>query len=829
MAEGMFQVWPKTGSEKPTRSYLKLGSMEEHKDFILAQREAGRKHEEIIDALRTERGVTLPLYKLKRLLDQWGNCGKNLTKSRQVCIRNGIQKRQQLGKQNHKVILQGPRRGISRRVREITQEEIDEIMGRSPGFFKSVKLNPKETVPIFSTPTPRDEPEAISESVMSLSDIMDTEEEIPGYIPSESCLPVEKDSDGMEVVDMCEDGIPGGDGNGDRDDSDEDVGGVADDYLASDSHPARYTHWTEEWGIVEAEGKPEDPEQVAETFISLGLEIKDEFVAAEEDNRLEPAPNFGDDDEEVRVVAEGLSEMYSTEEATGSWDSDASDTDELEGEGQGGCGCGVGIEHETALDKYACRNRCRLWDQIGWWKAEARRFLGDVAWVSEEYGVCLQRAADIVSREWEDNEDREPLPYHIYKQILAKDEESVSRCHDPVDGVDSALLCGILQDDFATMEETISGWILGESIKENFDSWVVHLPFVMGKFGPNHFFTAFCLDIAGDALSHLIYAGTAGVDEMHSNCMIASALCVYGSIGMATHELSLNVILNTSGVEQLGPELALAYNKAQENVRKMVVRRYGWTHPQTLRVHTNLASSMISSPALRQRGELMVFGILQTFKTQYRVYSKTTREYALDFSRGMGYLLFDLGRSDLIADFLMEPSHWERGTGNHPTFNCKHVIGKAYGNLGKHKESLQALFSCFNGYRDRYDVNHLYSQIQIAEIIKVMNQRGPVLYNYLDSVLEKLLRSLERNRKAESAVYKMLYDAKRRGGIDAEIYADILKPTSIDRPKTPDMGLFMYEQGLESWLAHRELPFETTLGGWVEEVNYADSEGELMD
>ncbi|KAJ6259178.1 hypothetical protein Dda_6076 [Drechslerella dactyloides] len=803
-------VWPETGPEKPKRSYLKLGDMEEHKSFILAKRGAGMKHEEIVDALKAERGLTLPIHKLKRLLDMWGACGKSLTKSRMLFIKNGIKERQQRGKQNHKVILSRPGRGDSREGRKITQEVIDEIMGRSPGFFKGVKLNPKETVAVFSTPTPRCGSAVIS---MTLPDI--TEEDMPDDVPSESCFPLEGEPGEM---DMDDDRAPGGNDNGGLDDSDENVGSIADDHPASNSRPVRYilVPWAEEWGLVEAEENTEDPDRLVETLINMGREATDTITATKEDSRLEPSPKLENDNEEVRkIVVEGLGQICSTEEATSSWDSCASDPEDSEGEDQGQCECGVGAEHETALDRYACLNRYYLWAEVDGWKAEAREFLGDVERMSAKRGVSLRTAADAVSREWEDYKDSEPLPYHIYKQILAEDEESVSGCHNPVEGVNGALLCGILQDNFATLVDAVRGLVPGDPTKGSFDEYVVHLPFVMAKFGPNHLLTALCLTATGDVLEDLVTAAVVA-DTKHFHYVYGAAFCVFNSIGMATCLLSLDCFLDSLDQEHLGPELALAFQKARSNTRKMIVQTYGRSHPKTLLIHARLVKDMFGSPTLRQRGEFVLFGILQTFKTQYQVYSNLMKSYALRCFGVIGEALLYLGRSDLIADSFMEPSHWEQNATIHPAVNCKHLIGVAYAELGKHKESLQALFSCLNGYRDRYDINHPYSQLQIAEIIKVMNQRGPVLYNCLDSIFEKLLRSLKMGGKTESRAYQTLYEARRRGGIDAERYADILALTS-NRPRTPDMGLLMYTQGLECWLAHKEVPFRTNLGGWVEE------------
>ncbi|KAF3180129.1 hypothetical protein TWF225_001824 [Orbilia oligospora] len=101
------------------------------------------------------------------------------------------------------------------------------------------------------------------------------------------------------------------------------------------------------------------------------------------------------------------------------------------------------------------------------------------------------------------------------------------------------------------------------------------------------------------------------------------------------------------------------------------------------------------------------------------------------------------------------------------------------------------------------------------EITRGIDLQGPVLYNYLDSTLDKLLQSFERAGKAKSRAYQELWKTRKRGGFDLEGYANILAHSGNSHSQD-----YWYSQGLQSWLFHQDqdLRFGANNGGWVEEI-----------
>ncbi|KAF3915782.1 hypothetical protein ABW20_dc0109797 [Dactylellina cionopaga] len=111
-----------------------------------------------------------------------------------------------------------------------------------------------------------------------------------------------------------------------------------------------------------------------------------------------------------------------------------------------------------------------------------------------------------------------------------------------------------------------------------------------------------------------------------------------------------------------------------------------------------------------------------------------------------------------------------------------------------------------------------------------MDERGPILYNHLQSSFDKLLRSLEAAGKAKGGTYQELCRARKRCGINAREYVDILTLRSARaRSKTPDLQDFWYSRSLECCLSHQDEPFVTNEGGWVEEIDYLDGLEGMVD
>ncbi|KAK6524035.1 hypothetical protein TWF694_005702 [Orbilia ellipsospora] len=153
------------GPGQGLRSYLKVEKLEAHKDFILEKRNAGAKHKDIITALRVEKGILLKPYHLKRVLKVWNVSNKNLTIRRKLCVRNGIQERLVHNKP-------APRVWFKRSGRELTQAEMDGIVGAADDVFQGVMPSPAGGDIILSTPTP-DRSENIDENGNDDLDIPD--------------------------------------------------------------------------------------------------------------------------------------------------------------------------------------------------------------------------------------------------------------------------------------------------------------------------------------------------------------------------------------------------------------------------------------------------------------------------------------------------------------------------------------------------------------------------------------------------------------------------------------------------------------------------------
>ncbi|KAF3189575.1 hypothetical protein TWF225_002719 [Orbilia oligospora] len=103
-----------------------------------------------------------------------------------------------------------------------------------------------------------------------------------------------------------------------------------------------------------------------------------------------------------------------------------------------------------------------------------------------------------------------------------------------------------------------------------------------------------------------------------------------------------------------------------------------------------------------------------------------------------------------------------------------------------------------------------------------MDMRGPILYFDLGAAFDSLSENLQRVEKTEGPAYRELYKAMKRSGIDTQEYIDILTVRPAERSRTSDLQDFMYTKGLESWLAHQDIPFGTNSGGFVGDIDYAN-------
>ncbi|KAF3087302.1 hypothetical protein TWF102_010596 [Orbilia oligospora] len=607
----------------PTRSYLKAEDLEAHKDFIQGLHKAGRTQKDIVKELKSQRGIDLPINKLK------------LT---------------------HKVILK-------RSKKEIPKEEVIDIMRSTLKYSQSVNSSPRKL--IFSIITPNAVLESDQERIAEISGDIETMNRFP--------------------------------------------------------EPDTEPKWEGEEEGEQEEMNNEALEDLAATFIRLGLENQNALIAAPEDHAASPSKTEEDKDKELEeVISAGFSQLYPTDDpeipseshqAASTGDSNAVVQDRHDGVAEAVISPAPDAqEHGSPLTRYA-----------------------QVKLVVEGRCISPAKAAEIVRLEWEDRNGQEPLLYHIHKQILAfhqaGEEEEMHMTpgiteseSESIADVDANLLCQILEDNFAALIEAASKLPPDSWSLVMFKSWTVHMLFIISKYGLCHYFTARALNVAKDVLNDLIGARRAG------EIINLSLLCVFDRIGIGTHHFALDCWLLEFNLELEHPELISGAKKAYENKKRLLLKKHGQSHLKTLRFFTDLAYEMVHSkvPETRQRGELLAFGIIQTLRATYRVYSS----YTMEITRGI----------DL---------------------------------------------------------------------------RGPVLYNYLDSTLDKLLQSFERAGKAKSCAYQELWKARKRGGFDLEGYANILAHSGNSHSQD-----YWYSQCLQSWLFHQDqdLRFGANNGGWVEEI-----------
>ncbi|KAK6343487.1 hypothetical protein TWF730_011077 [Orbilia blumenaviensis] len=896
MSNVVFRPWSQDSSYT---SYLKIGDMEQYKEFILSMRKNGKMQKEILEALKGK-GVELTDYRLKRLLDQWGASKNNMTKKCQMGIRFKIEKRRREDeKKAHKVVMK-------RSKRVLTEEEINEIMARSPGYFKGVKPNSQDTF-VISTPTPKggrvfpEDSFLFSENVQGGYDKLGDGQlqpslpfdDAPGEMDIErggevdSCdalasdemmidpyHDIADDSDRLRsngtgcqlvpnnvpIVNLPMEQREGGAGAGqegekyttdrreeemeqnltdpedDNTDSDDDItdpeyditgaeediidyeeedgrgpgSDSGEEYQEDDTTDSEGGDWEDDG--TDFEDDMELVDDVVEFYVNEGRKHKDEYGSATAGGHLiaEAEPE-GSVEELKEVISSGLKGVLLR-------DAGAEPSESIGGgikvhaRGESGHDRGaMGAEEETALGRYARKRRYLFWEQVKRWKREAKSFLGEVTWLSKKRGVSLEKAADIVSRQWENtgNPYDERLPYHIYEQILGEeydeDEDegtlSVLAGNSNVEGVDNNYLCQILETNFTRLERAARRRPPEDIDRLNFDRRVVHVPFILRKFGSNHFFAANALNWAGTMSKSLI-----GDFEL-GDVLQVSALCAYNSTGTATLQDALGCVYSVDNLEG-GHGLAVAADKARNDMPRALVQRYGRDHPKTLHFLSRLAY-IYWDEGFQARSKLMVYGIVKTIERSYPIYPTHLKNSIKSCWGQLGDLLVLLGRSDLAARFLPEPSSWEGKPGVAeaavPTGTCTYILGDAYANLGKYTQSLRALLSCWNGHSSKMGMDHPQSLQQIQLITKVMNLRGPQLYLSLDSTLTGILESMRKAGRAQNPVYRELRKAVKGGGFETQEYENIVAQLSAPRSRTPDLGDFMYSQGLECWLAHQDI------------------------
>ncbi|KAK6358776.1 hypothetical protein TWF730_008095 [Orbilia blumenaviensis] len=828
---------------EPPRGYLKLQDMK-HKDYIIAKHRAGVKQKDIIKALKEEKGFILPLYKLKRMLNKWGVNGQNLTKRRKQDIHAQIELRRQLGKQTHQVVLK-------RSGKSITNEQMNAIMNTSIGFPVGAGTTAGSGSPAFLALTPRvesleSEGNGTQGSGVSprFPENMDTGNNSGGSLPANTVMGNDSGDDILENMDMESDSgdslpedmdtesDPGGgllesgflnaetmDGTGLETYNN---GGMLENTAVTDCDSPQYLDDldVESGDTTDWDEFPDSPEKVADIFINLGRRGT-EATAVDDEDDMESINQSEYDDEELReIVSAGFSKLCPTEtQPTPSLDDGV---DVMPNEAQ----------EDTSLSKY----QPAPWSEIDDWKEEARDFVAEVEFLTEAQGIPLSQAIRTVISQWEETKAgetkvREPLPYHIYKQILGEGQETLVTT---VDGVDKDLLRSTIEDNFVALERIAREAPTGSKFKYRFNAHAVHLPFLLSEYGVNHFFVAWALDLTADTLMETLSDGAWA--NLFNNC----AFLIYESISMGTHTLAMDVWALIS--PKTPSKVAIALNKARDKVRSTIIKKYRWDHMKTLYLHVRIANEMYYSRELQKgAGELMAYGL---FKILVQIYTKfpismkgkgwtlSQEIEILQCFGALGDILLGSGEySNVVVKYLVEPSVWgKRSTYLHsvdPMASCMHVIGRAYAKIGKLKESLRELMACLEIYRHKgsFGLDHEYWVQQIDQITEVMSLRGPILYETLDSNFYKLPGLFEAARKARRRYQQELYQAGHRemgdDHIDAEEYGRILARRASKRLATPelaDMQTSMYFEGLECWLYSQGNISSASDRGWVEEI-----------
>ncbi|TGJ64848.1 hypothetical protein EYR41_008858 [Orbilia oligospora] len=665
MDDGIFQTWP----QKPKcQRYLKLKNIADHKDFIVSLRRAGVKQQAILDALRKEKGVELPIYKLKRMLDKWGVSNNNLTKKCEKDIRQRIEERKLFGKKARRVVM-------NRSGKSLSPEKLNTIMAAGPTYFKGVKLSPQRSVVVFSTPTPRGGCERNCEGSIELSRNMEQENGCAEPLPSEPRLSFEDpDRLGRLQADDLE-----ADNNEVFSSGDTGVHMILrisnDDFMESGGEEAAERKAINNFG----EGI-RHPENMIEILVNLGQESQDTLISSVREKpalRSESQVSV----EEIRdKISSGLANILQVEmiEARPAgymsypeniWIS-AEDKDGRTPTAEGATESVDDIQDDTPLGKYARQTRQAFWDELKSWKKQAMEFVEGVGSISKERGISLLKAGDIVSMEWERRGCVGNLPYHIYKQILDMDEGAKSVPTAEVDGVNRELLWQAIEENFAALKRVLEQFPSNHYHWESLDGFTVHIPFVLAN------------------------------------------------IGMITHEMALDS-LDWIPELWMEPELVQVHNRAFKNMTTMTFQKYGQSHPKTLRLLSKMARDFLDSGQVQRHRPPPIIGANK-------------------------------------------------------------------------------------------------------KITQIMDMRGPILYFDLGAAFDSLSENLRRVEKTEGLAYRELYKAMKRSGIDTQEYIDILTVRSAERSRTPDLQDFMYTKGLESWLAHQDIPFGTNSGGFVGDIDYAN-------
>ncbi|EPS42135.1 hypothetical protein H072_3839 [Dactylellina haptotyla CBS 200.50] len=785
MAERIIEVNP----AEPGHRYLRLKDIEPFKEFILAKYNAGVRQKHIISALKTEKGVTLRPHNLKRLLEKWKISNKNLTLKRKLFIRNALENRRRNNKYVHRVKL-------GRSERELSREEIANLMAHTPNYFEGVQPSPGDV--IINTPTPTST--------------------YPGTGDTEAHMLAESTVGGDLVFTQAINSLSIGADN----QYSNYISGI--DYIATDNVDDIAGDLTVSgagWkGVLSAEQGLHDSGTLPQTndtiedlqeIISSGLI---EFAVGESHSALVSTDNQGSGSpstEDFTLYFVGL-------------DDDSGDA------------VGESLEqgNVTPLAQYAQRNEHRFRDRVALWEKDASSYMQRVWKLSEDAGISQAAAAEKISLRDEEIGVYDGLPYHIYAQIL-ETQVDLGQHFDNY-SEDNASWIQFIEDNFSPIKESICQLPPNHFAREPFDTYVVHIPTLLKKYGPRHFFTACGHYFAGN-----IPASTNLDRDVRGRWvfrMLSRALQIFDDIGMSCHIFAFNCLYELSLLDMYtDPELVRAVEGTRDSVRKNTLMKYGRHHHRTLFVYAELATRMVKIPERRQEGELMVYGIVHTIEHSIHGFSSHIKKpWVFRTLVLLAETLLECGNYRLVIKLLEAGAAWEkeqmaRKNGNkafRPVSNFSKRLGIAYRKLGMYKQSLEVLFAWFHDSKEVYGLSHNGTFRSMEYITEVMDARGPVLYSNLEPTFDKLFTTFAASGKINNRVYDQLWKAWERGGINTNElqreYGTILSLRSTSHTSPTDLQDYVYFQGLEEWMYSQGAPVDSSQSGWVEELEFKDED-----
>ncbi|KAK6540662.1 hypothetical protein TWF694_008055 [Orbilia ellipsospora] len=760
---------------KPRRRHTKLKGLEPHKHFILAQHNAGAKQKDILAALRTQRGLDLTLHAFKRVLDEWGISHKSLTQKRKLYIRNRIRERRSQEKYRHRVKFR-------RSKRELSEEEIDEIMSTSPTYFKGIYNHQifvlTRVLPILEEQedftSNKDENTNLSDHTLGLD-------------PFEA----------QEVSDP-ENGISNGN--------------VADDIEQVYSCPATELQYFlsldeekshQNTSEIHGEGVEELSELLSENLQKLCVLdappasssiIQSTSQQETADKRLGPVDGSegnqnGRDDTNYEL------QLYkeSSEREVNYY---------------------VG---DTQFNRYARDNEAKLQKFIHKSRKEAKEFIRSATELSEQTGVPFTKAIDLLERQLLESGTNRYLSYHAYTQILEGEdaETNMSDVEDASEILTAEEISAIVESFFWDIRQHCNEVSSQRSdiYHSILSTFIVNVPRLLKEYGSSHIFVAYSLYMTCRLVTHICVYPTNTIVWLQYY-----AINIFNKIGMSGHSINLRLFADTANeftiqVSNGSPRWSRIKDclaNIRETIRLRVHNRFGKFGWQTILFYSILACKLMETQTERTLGEEIAYGIIYTIQRSGYNYSVGERYWFLDCIRSIAEMLQRCGKFQL-AIWVIESSTWLGTKAKVVEDDAKMsaIKSSAYIGLSKYKSALEELFFSFHFYKHKYGLQYQRTTILIERMTYIMDQRGPQLYTSLDPVFQNIFAIFCRSKKTDFQIYQLLWKAWERGGINTrqleQEYSNALALRDTNRSATPDLQDYMYFQSLETWIHAQNL------------------------